>query len=144
VKNKIISPPGQPQPHYRPTHRRKPTDDEQKKLKAVSADVEAYLNFLLQQKGIQTHKVIRGMHSLYQKMAVPVFLKAIRRALKYRITDLQTLERIAILQLQEGEYALPLVESPGEMQNRESYREGCYTDEGDLAAYDRLSEDKDG
>ena len=39
VKNKIISPPGQPQPQYRPTHRIKPTDEEQKKLKALSADV---------------------------------------------------------------------------------------------------------
>jgi transposase len=144
VKNEIISPPGQPQPRYRPTHRMKPTDEEQKKLKAVSADVEAYLHFVLEQKGIQKHTFIRGMHSLYQKLAVPVFVKAIQRALKYRITDLQTLDRIAILQLQEGEYALPLVESPGELQNRESYREGCYTDEGDLSAYDRLSEDKDG
>ena len=77
-------------------------------------------------------------------MEEPGFLKVIQRALKYRITDLQTLERIAIVQLQQGGYALPLVDPPGELENRESYREGCYTDEGDLSAYDRLSEDKDG
>jgi hypothetical protein len=144
VKNEIISPPGQPQPRYRPRHRIKPTDEEQKKLKAVSPEVEAYLSFVLHQKGIQTHTVIRGIHSLYQKLALPLFVKAISRALKYRITDLATLQRIAILQLQEGEYAPPLVESPGEVEHRESYREGCYTAEGDLAAYDRLSEDADG
>jgi hypothetical protein len=28
VRNKILSPPGQPQSHYRPTHRMKPTDEE--------------------------------------------------------------------------------------------------------------------
>jgi transposase len=144
VKNTIISPPGHPPPRYRPRHRIKPTDEEQKKLKAVSAEVEAYLHFVLEQKGIQTHSVIRGIYRLYRILALPVFVKAIRRALKYRITNLQTLERIAILQLQEGEYALPLVESPDELQNRDSYREGCYTEEGDLAAYDRLSEDTDG
>jgi transposase len=144
VRNKILSPPGQPQSHYRPTHRMKPTDEEQKKLKAVSEDVAAYLNFVLEQKGIQKHRFIRGMHSLYQKVALPVFVKAIQRARKYRITDLQTLERIALLQMQEGEYALPLVDLPGELQNRESYREGCYTDDGDLSAYDRQSEDEDG
>lgn len=144
LKNKIISPPGQPQSRYRPTHRTKPTDEEQKKLKALSADVEAYLNFVLEQKGIQKHKFIRGLHSLWQKMEEPGFLKVVQRALKYRITDLQTLERIAVVQLQQGGYALPLVEAPGELENRESYREGCYTDEGDLSAYDRLSEDKDG
>jgi len=144
VKNKIIDPPGQPQPRYRPRHRMKPTDEEQKKLKAVSPEVEAYLSFVLHQKGIQTHTVIRGIHSLYQKLALPLFVKAISRALKYRITDLATLQRIAILQLQEGEYAPPLVESSGEMEHRESYREGCYTAEGDLGAYDRLSEDADG
>jgi len=122
----------------------KPTDEEQKKLKAVSEDVAAYLNFVLEQKGIQKHRFIRGMHSLYQKVALPVFVKAIQRARKYRIIDLQTLERIALLQMQEGEYALPLVDLPGELQNRESYREGCYTDDGDLSAYDRQSEDEDG
>lgn len=144
VRNKIISPPGQPQPRYRPTHREKPTDEEQKKLKAVCEDVAAYLNFILAQKGIQKHQFIRGMYGLYKKVALPLFVKTIQRALKYRISDLQTLQRIAVLQLQEGAYELPLVEVPQELQNRESYREGCYTDEGDFPADERLIEDEDG
>jgi len=130
VRNKIISPPGQPQPRYQPTHRAKPTDEEQKKLKALGADVEAYLSFILAQKGIHKHTFSRGMYGLYKKVALPLFLKTIQRALKYRISDLQTLQRIAFLQLQEGSYELPLVEAPQELQNRESYREGYDTDEG--------------
>jgi transposase len=144
VRNKIISPPGHPQPRYRPTHREKPTDEEQTKLRAVCEDVAAYLSFILAQKGIQKHTVIRGIYGLYHKVAVSVFVKTIQRALKYRITDLHTLQRIAVLQLQEGSYELPLVDPPEELQNRESYREGCFTDEGDLPAEEGEREDDDG
>lgn len=144
TKNAIINPPGKPQPRYGPTHRMKPTDEEQKKLKAVCEDVGAYVDFILAQKGIQKHTFIRGIYGLHQKVALPVFVKTVQRALKYRITDLRTLQRIAVLQLQEGAYELPLVEPPEELQNRESYREGCYTDEGDLPVEDGESEDDDG
>jgi transposase len=130
VKNLILSPPGQPQPRFRPRHRLKPTEEEQKALNAVGEDVEAYLRFLRAQKGIQTHAFIRGVYGLYQKMAPPLFVKTIQRALKYRIADLCTLQRIAVLHLREGEYELPLVEAPQELQSRESYREGCSTEEG--------------
>jgi len=106
--------------------------------------VAAYLSFILAQKGIQKHAFIRGIYGLYQKVAVSVFVKTVQRALKYRITDLHTLQRIAVLQLQEGSYELPLVDPPEELQNRESYREGCYTDEGELPVEEAESEAGDG
>ncbi len=46
-----------------------------------------------------------------RKITLPLFIKTVKRAMKYRITDIQTLERIAILQLNEGNYEAPFVET---------------------------------
>ena len=144
VKNEIFDPPGQPKPQYQPRHRKKPTQTEEKKLKDASQEVKAYLSFVLKQKGIGKHRFIRRLYGLYQKIALPLFIKTVKRALKYRITDIQTLERIAILQLEEGNYELPLVEIDRELESRESYREGRFTDEVDLSTYEKMMEDEDG
>ncbi len=144
VKNQLFSPKGQPQPQHQPKHRVRPADEERKKLGAVSEHVEAYLKFVLGRKGIQKHRFIRQVYGLHRKLAPGVFEKTVQRALKYRITDIQTLERIAVLLLQEGRYELPLVEVPRELLDRESYLEGCDTDEVDLSEYDWMIEDENG
>ena len=144
VKNELFSPPGQPKPRYQPNDRRKPTEGEEKKLRGLAEEVDAYLSFVLSQKGIQKHRFIRRLYALHQKLALPLFMKTVQRALKYRITDIQTLERIAILQLKEGNYELPHVEPNEEFRNRESYLEGRFSDEVDLGEYDEKMEDEDG
>jgi len=144
VKNKLISPEGQPKPQYQPKHRKKPTEAEEKKLKEVAEEVESYLSFVLKQKGIRKHRFIRRLYGLYQKITLPLLIKTVKRALKYRITDIQTLERIAILQLKEGSYEAPSVEIQEDFQNRESYLEGRFTDEVDLSTYEKMMEDEDG
>ena len=129
---------------YQPKYRKKPTAGEEKKLRSSAQEVEDYLSFVLKQNGIQKHRFIRRLYGLYQKIALPLFIKTIKRALKYRITDIQTLERIAILQLKEGNYEVPFVETNEELHNRESYLEGCFTDEVDLSGYDKMMEDENG
>lgn len=144
VKNELFSPPGQPKPRYQPNDRKKPTEGEEKKLRGLAEEVDGYLSFVLNQKGIQKHRFIRRLYALHQKLALPLFIKTVQRALKYRITDIQTLERIAILQLREGNYELPLVELNEEFRNRGSYLEGRLSDEVDLSGYDEMMEDEDG
>ncbi len=144
VKNEILNPPGQPKPRYQPKYRKKPTEAQEKKLKEVAEEIKAYLSFVLAQKGIQKHRFIRRLYGLYQKIALPLFIKTVNRALKYRITDIETLERIAILQLEEGNYEMPLVEIDRELESRESYLEGRFTDEVDLSTYEKMMEDEDG
>jgi len=140
----VFSPPGQPKPRYQPNNRRRPTEGEEKKLRGLAEEVDAYLQFVLSQKGIQKHRFIRRLYALHQKLALPLFVKTVRRALKYRITDLQTLERIAILQLKEGNYELPVVEPNEEFRNRESYLEGRFGDAVDLGEYDERMEHEHG
>ncbi|MDI6782428.1 MAG: hypothetical protein QME49_10070, partial [bacterium] len=51
VKNEVFYPEGLPKPEYKPKDRKKPTQAEEKKLRAVSGEVNAYLNFALNPKG---------------------------------------------------------------------------------------------
>lgn len=144
VKNQSFSPPGEPKPRYQPKNRRRSTSEEERKLKEAAQEVKDYVSFVLTQKGIQKHRFIRRLYGLYQKIALPLFVKTVNRALKYRITDIQTLERIAILQLKEGSCEPLLFEIPEDFHNRASYREGQFSDEVDFSRYENMMRDEDG
>jgi transposase len=144
VKNKCFYPPGQSKPKYRPNNRKKPTYQEEKKLRAVDREVNAYLDFIIKSKGIQKHKFIRELFALYQKLALDVFIKSVKRALKYGITDINTVERISLLLIREGNYKSPVVEIVNELQERRQYIEGRLSDDVDLCAYDKLGIEDDG
>jgi hypothetical protein len=126
VRNKLFSPKGIDQPKYKPKNRRKPTTQEENTLRAVSNDVAAYLDFALEPKGIRKHRFIRELFQLYRKLALPVFLQTVERALKYRITEMETLERI-----------------DEEFQTRPSYLEGRLSDDVDLSIYDKMLDEDD-
>ena len=147
VKNQRFAPPGQ-SPKYQPWNRKKPTAFEEEKLRGVSEEVKNYLDFAFNQKEKvkQRHRFIRQLYGLYQKLALPLFVKTISRALKYRITNMETIERIAVLQIKDGNYRLPLFTSltiDENLKNRESYLEGYSSDEVDLSLYDRLLEEEE-
>jgi transposase len=141
VKNEKFWPEGYPPPPKQPKNRKRPTAQEEKKLRAASEQVNAYLDFALKPMGREKHRFIRGLYGLYQKIALPLFIKTIKRALKYRITDMETIERIALLLIREGNYDMPSVQIDSEFENRESYLEGRFTDEVDLSVYDKMMED---
>jgi hypothetical protein len=140
VKNKEFSPPGQPKPGYKPAHRKKPTQQEEKKLRALSPEVDDYLNFALKPKGIQRHNFIRELFGLSRKFALPILIKTVQRALKYRITDMKTVEKIALLQLSDSGYEMPAAEIHSDVENKPAYIEGRLADEADLSEYDKLLE----
>ncbi len=142
VKNKLFSPEGMPKPEYKPKHRKKPTGYEEKKLRAASVEVDEYLNLALKPCGKEKHRFIRQLFVLYQKLTLPIFINTIKRALKYSITDMKTIERIALLQLGESGYEMPCFQISEELYSRESYLEGQFCDEVDLFTYDKLLEEK--
>ncbi len=144
VKNKLISPDGQQLPPHKPKYRKKPTAKEEEILRKADENINDYLNFVIKGSGKKKHRIIRRMYGLYRKIAFPVFIKTIKRALKYRITDMETVERIAVLQLKDGSFEMPLPGIDQEYQNRASYVEGCFTDEVDLSVYDKMMEDDNG
>lgn len=136
VKNSQFSPPGQPPP---PGHRarncKQPTQAEEKHLRTLDPAVNAYLDFALPAKGIQRHEFIRKLLSYSRRMSVELLSQSLERARKYRITELETVERIARLYLQQGAGELPLVQVDEAFREREAYREGSLTEPPDLSIY---------
>lgn len=137
TKNKQVSPPGEPQPKYKPKNRKRPTAEEEKALRSVSESVDAWMNFALEHRtGSQRHGFIRQLYGIYRKLSLEIFEKTIRRAYTYRIKEIDTVERIAVLQMKEYQYQMPDVFINEDLQNRPSFIEGRYTDEVDLSVYE--------
>jgi transposase len=140
VRNERFSPEGRPAPRYKPHNRRKPTQQEEKHLRAIHADVGAYLDFVLQPGGIRRHAFLRRLHALSRRIAPALFIAAVQRAHRYRINDIRTLERIAAMQITEGVHPLPRPQIDEDFQQRDTYVQGRLTDPPDLSAYDEEEE----
>jgi len=134
VRNEKFSPPGQPKPPSNPQHRRG-SQAEEKHLRALGAAVSDYLDFVLPQKGVRAHEFIRRLLGLSRRMTAELFGKSIERARKYRIADVATIERIALLYFNQGTGALPWAEVDAAFTQREAYREGSLTEPPDLSIY---------
>ena len=145
AKNQKFSPPGQPQPIYQPSKRKKPTDYEEKKLRSIDEAVDVWFKFALaNMDGRQRHRPIRQLYDLQQKMTADLFIKTIRRALTYRITDIHTIERIAALMIKEACFSMPQAHIDEELVKRPSFIEGRFTDDVDFSVYRRFEEDNNG
>jgi hypothetical protein len=135
VTNQRFSPKDLPPPPYQPKQRSRPTDQEEKRLRALAPEISAYLDLALEGKGAQRHAFLRRLLALSQKMTPELFLKVIARAHQYRINTLETIERIALLQLREGQAELPLADVDEAYLQRPAYQEGALTDLPDLSIY---------
>ncbi len=135
IKNERFSPKGEPKSKYQPNNRKKPTAGEEKKLRSAAPEVDAYLNFVLTMKGKTRHRFVRQLYSLHKKTGLFVFAKALKRALRYRIKNVDTIENIIRLLLRQSNYEMPLPEINEEFTNRPAYLEGRFADEVDLSIY---------
>jgi transposase len=144
VKNQRFSPEGMPVPRHQPNNRKRPTAEEEKRLRAISPAVAGYLDFALKgEGGIQRHRFIRELFALTGRIPNSVFIQTIERALRYQITSIETLERIALLHMTQDIPRLPLVDVDEAYREREAYLEGSLTDAPDLSIYDQLLEEDD-
>ncbi len=143
IRNQKYTPPGKT-PKHQPWNRKKPTAFEEKTLRGLCAEVNQYLDFAFNQsrKVGQKHRFIRQLYALYQKLAQPLFVKTINRALTYRIANPRTIELMAAQLLKEGNYRMLPVMVDEDYKNREAYLEGCASGEPDLHKYDRLLEEE--
>jgi len=143
VKNERFSPEGFPKPRYQPHNRKKPTEQEERRLRAMANVVGAYLDFALEPKGIQRHRMVRELFALTQQMSSSLFIRTIERALKYRITQVETLRRMALLYLNQDAERLPCAEVDESYREREAYKEGRLTEAPDFSPYDQMLEEHD-
>jgi hypothetical protein len=142
VNNQQFSPVGMPLPPYQPKHRKHPTVEEEKRLRAISPTVNAYLDLVLKSQSANgRHRFVRELFLLSGRMTTSLFNQSVERALHYQIISLKTLERIAQLYMDEDAQILPRVEVDESFCEREAYREGSLTDAPDFSRYDKMLED---
>lgn len=143
VKQQRFSPAGQPQPRYKPKNRHRNSDTEARRLRELGEEVADYLEFVLKTPGIQRHQFVRGLLELSTKVAPEIFRKASARALQYRVADLAAVRRIAWWMLHEVDEPLPQAEVDQAYRDRESFREGRFTEAPNLSDYDTKDNPKD-
>jgi hypothetical protein len=142
IRNHVFSPEGMP-PARQPKNRKQPAQEEEKRLRAMSATVDGYLNFALH-AGVQPQRFVRELFGLSCRMTPAVFVETLARALHYRITDLETLRRIARLSISQQEFQLSGVEVDESFRQREAYQQGHLTDAPDFGLYDQMLDDQEG
>jgi hypothetical protein len=76
-------------------------------------------------------------------MTPAVFRQTIERARRYRITDIETLRRIARLSISQQEFQLTGVEVDESFCQREAYQQGHLTDAPDFDLYDQMLDDQE-
>jgi transposase len=140
VHNQRFSPPHLPPPPHQPRHRTLPAHEEEKRLRALAPELSAYLDFALAIKGVQRHAFLRRLLTLSRKMTPALFIQSVQRAHHYRITNLESLERIALLYLRESDAELPLADIDESFLQRAAYQEGALTDLPDLSLYQEPEE----
>jgi transposase len=143
VRNQAFSPEGMPPAARQPKHRKQPAQEEEKRLRAMSATVDGYLNFALH-AGVQPQRFLRELFGLSRRMTAALFLETIERALHYRISDIETLRRIARLSISQQEFQLSGVEVDESFRQREAYQQGHLTDAPDFGLYDQMLDDQEG
>lgn len=144
VRNAKFSPPGQPAPPGKPRNCKQPTQEEEKRLRAISPAVEEYLNFALKPQGAARHRFLRELFALSAQMTSALFIQTVERALRYRIISVDTLRRIAQLYLNQSETTLPSPLVDETFRDRDSYRQGHLTDAPDFSKYDKIQEEDNG
>ncbi len=141
VHNAQFSPPGQPAPRNNANNRKKPTVEEEQRLRTIAPVVDAYLTFALNPQGIPRHRFLRQLFALNRQLAPALFIQTIERALRYRITCIDTLRRIAKLYFQPDESSLPYPSVDENFRNRDTYQQGHLTDAPDFTPYDKMLEE---
>ncbi len=134
VRNQPFGLPGPKAPRYQPRNRKQSSQEEEKRLRAIDPSINAYVDFILGTPGLLRHQFLRRLWAWRQRWSTTLFLRTIERAHRYRITSLETLERIALLELDDTALPDPLVDP--ELEKRPTYQEGSLTDTPDLSRYD--------
>lgn len=144
VHNQLFSPPGQPKPPNRANNRKRPTQEEEKRLRAIAKSVDDYISFAATSCGKQRHRFIRELFALSRRMTPGLFIRTIERGRRYRITDVVTLERIAGIYLTQSESLMPPPMVDESFKARDAYLQGRLTDAPDFSQYKQILEDQNG
>jgi len=141
TKNKIFP---ADRPHgYQPRHTENRSGDEEALLRNHSADLSAYLDFILKGQGALRHRMIRQLHGLYRRLSPALLDRVIARAHRYRVEDLRSLDEIARLLARDDAEFIPDVTCDHSYEERHEYLEGRFTDPPEIESYEHMTGDSD-
>ena len=131
TQNQRFAPAGAKRNPYLPRQFKQSSQEEEKLLRALDPMCSEYLDFIQANSGMQQKpKFIRGLYGLSRKIASPLFMATLQRALRYKVSNLAALERISRQLLQNK---LPdFTEEPALIQDyeqREAYQAGRFSRE---------------
>jgi len=136
VREARFSPEGTTPPRHGPRNCRRPTAEEEARLRALAPVVGAYLDRVLAPGGIQRHQHVRRLYALSRRMSERLFVRSVERAHRYGVRDLETLERIAHLVMTVDDAPVLPVEFDEAYRDRQAYREGEFADRPGPSACD--------
>jgi hypothetical protein len=145
VTNQRFSPAGQPRPRSWPKNQKRSSEPEERRLRAMGPEVAAYVDFAVKTPGLQRHRFVRELFALSRRVTRGVFVQTVERALRYRIVEVSTLQRIAWNYVSQGGWSAldgDEVVIDEDFRDRPAYREGCLTDEPDFARYESVVEEE--
>jgi len=139
VKHALLSSEARPKPRRGPTGlKKKPTAEEEARLRDMDEVIGTWLDFALEPRGIQRHRPMRELFHLSKQMRADLFVRSVARAMKYRIKVVETIRRIAIMYLNEDARTLPEADVDESLFEREAYQEGCLTDAPSFSEWDEM------
>lgn len=104
VKGEQIKPEGVRVPA--PKNTKRPAGPEENRLRLLGPEVAAFLDVIKKspESSIKKYQLIRQLFRLSQKLSPQLFAKTIARAMSYGVSDMETIERIAVYQLHDSHY----------------------------------------
>jgi len=134
TKNKRFAPEGAVLNPYVPRQFKQNSQEEETRLRAIDPLCSEYLDFIQASGDVhQKPRFIRDLYSLSRKMSEALLLATLSRALRYKVSSLQALQRISRQLLQAecpdlGE-AVALTQ---DYEQRETFQAGRFSQENEL------------
>ena len=124
-------------PALRPRNQKLPTVAEERRLTALGSESASYLEVVkkLPLSIVKRNQFIRQLHRLTQKLAPELFIKVISRAQHYGVTDMETLERMAVYLLRDEPYDRAVFE-PESPTEADAHPEMDVSEPPDFSKYD--------
>jgi hypothetical protein len=111
---------------------------EENAIKQVGQAAQDYLEWLNGQKGVspgQKARLIRELFRLKSQLSEELFLQVLTRARQYLIIQPKTIDRIAVLQVQDVLFNSNFVDIGDDFKSREIYQDGKTSAIPDLSCY---------
>ena len=130
IRNQRFAPDGV-SPKHKPRNRKVKSKEEEIALRDMGETEIRYLDFVLSKDSCihNKHQYIRQLYCFSRKIAPVLRQKTLQRALRYKVNNMDALNRIASTLVRNREEEIPEPSAPHTYMEREAYRNGQFNDE---------------